>query len=158
MPVIKNFAAKVSDHRKIDAQDNSADLAIAGWSICHLVKWNWESWEECLKAALNETARVLRPGGTLIILETLGTGKENPAPPDEKLAAYYTYLEKELDFSKTFIRTDYKFDNMQECDEILRSFFGDALTDDILENSIIIGEDRKPIVPECTGIWWKELI
>ncbi len=31
---------------------------------------------------LAEASRVLRDGGTIIIMETLGTGYETPCPPD----------------------------------------------------------------------------
>lgn len=50
----------------------------SGWSICYMVVWHKETWQAELGKALAEMKRVLRPGGTIIILETLGTGKDKP--------------------------------------------------------------------------------
>jgi ubiquinone/menaquinone biosynthesis C-methylase UbiE len=94
--------------------------------------------------------RVLKPGGTAIILETMTTGSETPAPPNERLAAYYAWLENEQGFSYKWIRTDYQFASVQEADELTRFFFGDELADRIVREGITI-------LPECTGIWWKHL-
>jgi ubiquinone/menaquinone biosynthesis C-methylase UbiE len=67
---------------------------IAGWSICYTVVCHPASWRAALAAALAEMRRVARPGGTIIILETLGTGYETPHPPDS-LAEYYATLAAE---------------------------------------------------------------
>jgi hypothetical protein len=84
----------------------------------------------------------------MIILETLGTGRESPEPPNEGLARYYNRLENEQGFSHSWIRTDYKFESVDEADKLTRFFFGDELADHILTEKITV-------LPECTGIWWK---
>jgi hypothetical protein len=91
---------------------------------------------------------VLRPAGTIIIIETLGTGSTEPSPPHERLAAYYQMLEQEYSFASTAIRTDYKFDSVQQASEVLGFFFGD-------EFAAWVTDQQSPIVPECTGIWWR---
>ena len=55
--------------------------------------------------ALDEMCRVLRAGGVAVILETMTTGSETPAPPTEGLAVYYRWLEDERGFSSTIART-----------------------------------------------------
>jgi hypothetical protein len=91
--------------------------------------------------------RVLRPGGTVIILETLGTGCESPHPPSDALAAYYALLEEEHGFSATWIRTDYRFASLSEAEDLTRFFFGDGLADRVAREGLVT-------LPECTGIWW----
>jgi hypothetical protein len=94
--------------------------------------------------------RMLRPGGTAVILETLGTGQEAPRPPTEGLAAYYAFLEDEHDFSSTWLRTDYRFNSLEEAEQLVRFFFGPELASRIVQEELLI-------LPECTGIWWRTL-
>jgi ubiquinone/menaquinone biosynthesis C-methylase UbiE len=93
--------------------DQSVDVAISGWSICYTAIDYEETWQRELSKALGEMKRVLRPGGTIIILETLGTGHETPTRSDE-MKVYLDYLEREAGFSSTWIRTDYAFASLQE--------------------------------------------
>jgi hypothetical protein len=107
-----------------------------------------ETWRQEIDRAVQQMGRVLRPLGTVIILETLGTGSESPQPPTETLAAYYSTLETEYCFSSTWIWTDYQFESVAEADELTRFFFGAELADRVRR-------ERLKILPECTGIWWK---
>lgn len=143
-----NWALDVADNKRLPVADGSADVAIAGWSFGHSVGWFSESWREEIGAAVDEMARVLRPGGTAIILETMTTGSETPAPPTEGLATYYAWLERERGFSSTSIRTDYQFESLDEADRLTRFFFGDALADRVVREKWVI-------LPENTGIWWR---
>ena len=96
------------------------------------------AWQVELDRALSEMKRVL--------LETLGTGFEQPTP-SEMLRDYYRAL-KEAGFENTWIRTDYRFDTLQEAEELARFFFGDELAEQVIQKKWVI-------LPECTGIWWK---
>lgn len=143
---LQNWSAEVADHRHLPVASQSADLAISGWSVCYTVVCHPHAWRDELAKALAEMKRVLRPGGTVIILETQGTGHQTPHPPPG-LVKYYRYLEEEARFSSTWIRTDYQFPSLDEAERLTRFFFGDALAEETVRQNWTI-------LPECTGIWW----
>lgn len=138
----------VGDNRRIPLADSTAELIIAGWSLGHFVGWYPNTWRAEINQVLLEMKRILYPGGTSIILETLGTGQQEPKPPTTGLANYYAWLEGDVGFSSTWIRTDYRFASVAEAQELTRFFFGDDLADQVA----LKGQN---IVPECTGIWWR---
>jgi ubiquinone/menaquinone biosynthesis C-methylase UbiE len=144
---LNNCHLSVADNRSIPVEDASADLSIEGWSFGHFTGWYPDTWRDEAGQAVGEMKRVLRPGGTAIILETLGTGREAPQPPNDALAAFYAWLEVEHDFMPAWIRTDYQFDSLDEAEGLTRFFFGDELADQVVANNWVI-------LPECTGIWW----
>jgi ubiquinone/menaquinone biosynthesis C-methylase UbiE len=145
---LDNWETAVADNGSLPVGDGEADLAIAGWSLGHATGWYPDTWKEEIGRALAEMHRVLSPGGTIIILETMGTGRETPEPPVEGLARFYAWLEGELGFSYRWIRTDYRFDNPEQAADLTRFFFGGDLADRLLA-------ERRAILPECTGIWWR---
>lgn len=128
--------------------DRCADLAIAGWVFGHMPHWHPDTWQSELAACLREFERVTRPSSTWIILETLGTGARQPAPPDPRLAAYYAHLEDTHGFTRTVVATDYQFDSVDAAAEACGFFFGAAFAETIRAE----GWSR---VPEWTGIWWR---
>jgi ubiquinone/menaquinone biosynthesis C-methylase UbiE len=146
---LESWETAVADNGDLPVGDGEADLAIAGWSLGHATGWYPETWKAEVGKALGEMDRVLAPGGTIIILETMGTGRETPAPPAEGLARFYEWLEGELGFSYRWIRTDYRFESPEQAADLTRFFFGDELADWLLKG-------RRTILPECTGIWWRD--
>jgi ubiquinone/menaquinone biosynthesis C-methylase UbiE len=136
----------VADHRHLPLAANVADLVISGWSICYTVLWHPDTWQRELTHALDEMARIARPGGSLIILETLGTGSRKPHAPG-KLRAYYRAL-ADAGFTTTWIRTDYRFASLDEAESLTRFFFNESTAEQIEVS-------ERPILPECTGIWYK---
>jgi len=142
-----NWRTQVSDHRRIPMAEGAGDLAISGWSVCYVVVDHPDTWQKEVAKALDEMRRVVRPGGALILLETLGTGVELPEPPAH-LLAYYAYLEGH-GFRRTWIRTDYRFESRDEAEELARFFFGEAIVEKIREDG------QGVVLPECTGIWWR---
>jgi hypothetical protein len=99
---------------------------------------------------MREMERVLRPNGTIVLFETLGTGQEHPMPPNERFASLYQALEKEYGFTHTWIRTDYRFGSLEEKERLLTFFFDQSMLD--------AGVHTKDVIyPECTGVWWKHL-
>lgn len=146
LPDSRNWWLAASDNRHMAVKSGCADLVIAGWSFGHATGWYPDRWQQEIGAALSEMQRILKPGGTAVILETLGTGRETPEPPAPGLAAYYDWLVAQ-GWSHQWIRTDYQFASVDEADELTRFFFGDDLADRIRR-------DNLTILPECTGIWW----
>ncbi|HNT77025.1 MAG TPA: class I SAM-dependent methyltransferase [Anaerolineae bacterium] len=144
----RNTHFAVADHRALPAPDASADLVLSGWSVCMLVVNYRETWQTQVAQTLREFERVLRPGGTIIIIETKGTGHETPVDYPN-LADYYTFL-KTQGFESTWIRTDFQFDDEAQAEALTGFFFGEKFAKDIVAQYGVI-------VPECTGVWWKRL-
>lgn len=144
----RNWGLAVADHRNLPLVDGIADIVISGWSVCYLAVWNGKEWKREVGKALKEMERVLQRKGMIILLETLGTGYEQPEAP-EKLKGYYEYLGKE-GFSWRWIRTDFEFESLEEAKELTGFFFGKEMATRV--------EKKKWVrLPECTGIWWKSV-
>ena len=142
----KNWSAALESHLHLPFADNSADAVIAGWSFCYAALDSGENWQFALENALAEVERVLRPGGKLILIESLGTGHKYPQAPDV-LVDYLKYLDLH-GFIPDWVRTDYRFKDQEEAAALTTFFFG--------EDPMPMWETPEGvIVPECTGIWWK---
>ena len=142
---LRNWKTGTADHRSLPAPDACADLVISGWSLCYLVDWNRDNWQDEVQKGLAEMERVCRPGGTVVIIETQGTGFETPHPPDH-LAAYFDFLGQQ-GYQFTWFRTDYQFENPEEARELTAFFFGEELAAQFSGSRL----------PECTGLWWKRM-
>src|SRR5215213_351989 len=75
---LSNWQVDVADHRHLPVPAHSADLVVSGWSVSYLAVWNQGQGQAELDKWLTEMQRVLRPGGTIILFESLGTGNEEP--------------------------------------------------------------------------------
>ena len=150
---VSNWSTEVADHRQVPVEDASADLVIAGWSFCYLAVWGEDEWKSAVEDGLREIERILRPGGTVIIIETMGTGTEKPNPP-EHLSAYYDWL-TEAGFERGWVRTDYRFESLEEAVELSTFFFGEEMGQQVRKKNWQI-PFRAPVLPECTGIWWRK--
>lgn len=140
----------VADARALPVASRSVDVAVAGWVFGHFRYWMPEGWRDEVGRALAEMERALVPGGALIVIETLGTGREDPSPPSPELAEYYAWLEGEHGLTRQAIRTDYQFPDVETAAKITGFFFGDAFGERVRRE----GWRR---VPECTGVWSKRL-
>jgi len=141
-----NGAICVADMRHTPYTDHCADLIVAGWSFCYLAVWGEKKWKNELEAGLNETKRLLRPGGVLILLENYGTGFETPNPPPH-LGPYFQFL-MDSGFQETWIRTDYAFRDLDESVELSGFFFGEEMAAKAQKHGWTS-------LPECTGVIWK---
>jgi ubiquinone/menaquinone biosynthesis C-methylase UbiE len=142
---LSNWQVDVADHRQLPVEDHSADLVVSGWSVSYLSVWNQESGDAQLDKWLAEMRRVLRNDGTIILFESLGTGNESPIRL-EHVEPTYRWLD-DNGFQNKWIRTDYRFESVDEAEELSRFFFGDELGDKVKKNNWVI-------LPECTGVWW----
>ncbi|MBN1944892.1 MAG: methyltransferase domain-containing protein [Bradymonadales bacterium] len=138
----------VADNAHLPVPSCSADIAIAGWTYGHQTVWHPTSWRTPIEGAIQEMFRVLCPGGTAIVIETLGTGYPSPFVPPAPLASYYAMLVDEYQFEQRWIRTDYEFPSMEEGSRLIRFFFGD-------EQAERFAAGGSSILAECTGIWWR---
>jgi ubiquinone/menaquinone biosynthesis C-methylase UbiE len=138
----------VADHQHVPAASRSADLVLAGWTLPYLLPPYERDGHANLARVLTEMQRVLRPGGVIMIIDTLGTGYTTPQIVSPELGDYFEFLEDEYNFRSTWARTDYQFDSVDEAVRQLDWFFGAELTDRVTA-------ERWLVVPECTGIWWK---
>jgi ubiquinone/menaquinone biosynthesis C-methylase UbiE len=143
-----NWQAEVADHRRLPVDDASADLVVSGWSVSYLAVWGNDKWRENLSAWLGEMKRVLRRAQPIVLFESLGTGHESPFRLPH-LMNFYPWLD-EVGFQNTWIRTDYKFQSLEEAEHLSRFFFGDEMGVSVVKNNWTI-------LPECTGVWWKEI-
>lgn len=142
-----NWQIQTADHRAIPVADQSTDLVVSGWSICYLASSKIPEWRQNVERTLREIQRVLRPGGTCIIFETLGTGFEMPTRY-EFLRAYYDVLEQVYDFKHKSVRMDYQFTDVVEAEQLSRFFFGDETANKVVQ---IYGKQ----LPEYAGVWWR---
>ena len=94
--------------------------------------------------------RLVRPGGRLILVETLGTGESTPKViPFFRIV--YDYLEQEASFTPLYLRTDYRFETMQQIRQVELPLFGQGMLPRLVET--LAGW----VLPECTGLWWRNL-
>ncbi len=145
-----NWHLSLGDNGQMPVASGCADLVLEGWSFAHVIGWYPQDWLARTDAMLAEMERILKPGGTAILIETMGTGRRQPQAPSTKLAQLYDYWGSECGFSYRWIRTDFQFASPQEADELMRFFFGDEMAEACLARETVI-------VPECTGIWWKHI-
>jgi ubiquinone/menaquinone biosynthesis C-methylase UbiE len=145
---LTNWQVDVADHRQLPVEDASADLVVSGWSVSYLAVWNPDSWRAELEKWMGEMKRVLRPGSFIVLFESLGTGNESPIKIDH-LKDFYPWLD-EVGFQNKWIRTDYKFESLEVAEYLSRFFFGDELGEKVKQNNWVI-------LPECTGVWWKQI-
>jgi ubiquinone/menaquinone biosynthesis C-methylase UbiE len=145
---LTNWQVDVADHRQLPVEDASADLVVSGWSLSYLAVWNPVTARTELEKWLDEMKRVLRPNSHIVLFESLGTGNESPIKLGH-LKEFYPWLD-EVGFQNKWIRTDYKFESLDEAEYLSRFFFGDGLGDKVKQNKWVI-------LPECTGVWWKKV-
>jgi hypothetical protein len=134
-------------------------LVVSGWSVSYLAVWNPEQADHQLDKWLVEMRRVLRKDGMVILFESLGTGNESPIRL-EHVESTYQWLGAN-GFQNKWIRTDYRFESLDEAVDLAGFFFGAGMADRVREKRSPATkgsvEGRLVILPECTGVWWKRI-
>jgi ubiquinone/menaquinone biosynthesis C-methylase UbiE len=143
------FRAHLGDARALPLPDASVDVAIAGWVFGHFRAWMPSGWRAEVGQAIAEMRRIVRPGGRVVVIETLGTGHTEPRE-HEGLDEYFAELETKWGLERTWIRTDYVFPSVEEAARICGTFFGPAMADRIEAQ-----QWRR--VPECTALFSQAL-
>jgi ubiquinone/menaquinone biosynthesis C-methylase UbiE len=143
-----NLQIVEGDMRQLPIPSASFDVVSAGWAIGHLCGWYPQTWRQEVSRVLEEMRRTVRPGGTVMIMETYSTGAFEPAPPTAGLAQLYQWFAEEWGFNHQVISTDYLFPSPEIAREQMGFFFGEELSEKIERY-----QWRQ--VPEWTGIWWK---
>lgn len=137
-----------------DVDNVGADIFIEGWSFGHTIldaeAAPGGGIEQRCDQLVHAAASLIRNGGTLIFLETLGTNVEKPEAPVAGLAQFYTQLETAYGFTRREIPTDYVFDSVEQAAELCGFFFGEDMAADIRAR----GSER---VREWTGMWTRRV-
>ncbi len=149
---IKNVEFVQSDSLTLPKIKKKYDIGIEGWSFFAIVAFSKNNWEENnFKTIINKLVHNMiistKRNSKLILIETLGTFEKKPNVPDI-FSDIYSYLENEIGFKKKVIRTDYKFDTVEESADLMPFFFGEEYRE-------IIFKEKMRIIPKCTGIWYK---
>lgn len=146
----KNVSLVLADSRRMPFRPGWADFAIEGWAFLQIAVWHPQDWQVQLGRALDEMQRLVRPGGRMILIETLGTGESTPkvAP---FFRAVYDFLEAQRGFTPVAIRTDYCFETMEQIQQVVLPLFGPEMLERLIETR------AGWVLPECTGLWWREL-
>lgn len=137
----------VADYRALPMPAAHFDVVTAGWALGHLTGFHPDTWPDEARRALDELARVTRPGGVIAILETLGTGAATPAAPRDSLADLYALFEAR-GFARTVLRTDYRFASRAEAEALTGFFFGPRVRD-----ALVDAPDGAATLIEWTGAW-----
>ena len=159
MPWADRIRLRRADHRKLPVADAVADVFVEGWAFGHAVvdaaraaaddAGLADAVREVTQELLGEARRVVRPGGAVVIAETLGTNVDLPAAPLPELDEFYRLLERVHGFTRETIRTDYRFATPDEAAEACGFFFGPEL-------GAAVRARGQEVVPEFTGVWWAQ--
>lgn len=142
---VPNVELAEAEHRRLPVVAGVADLVVEGWALAHYVDFEPDSWADAQDAAIDEARRVLRPGGRIVLVETMGTGTIGPAPPTPALADFFDRLVDRHLFELTVLRTDYRFSDLATAERLVGSFFGPE---------IVTALDRKHLtLREHTGVF-----
>jgi ubiquinone/menaquinone biosynthesis C-methylase UbiE len=144
----ENSALALADSRRMPVHAGWADFAVEGWAFLQIAVWHPQEWQTQLSHALDEMERIVRPGGKMILIETLGTGQSEPKV-EPFFRKVYDFLETERGFNALDIRTDYCFESLEQVRQVVVPLFGQEM----LERLVKTGAGW--VLPECTGLWWR---
>ena len=142
------LSLKQGDNLNLKKTDEPADIFIEGWSFGHPIMENPDRLKEVFQSIYLSLKQIIKPDGTLVLIETYGTHVNQPSIPYPILASFYKLLEEEYGFQRHIISTDYQFDSVEEAARITGFFFGQGMADDILAR-------QQTQVKEFTGVWIK---
>lgn len=139
------LAFRLLDNADIATLAEQADVVIEGWSFGHRALDMDDpaaAADELVEACLAQ----LRPGGTLVLIETLGSNVDAPAAPLPGLEAFYRALERRHGLRRDVVATDYRFDSPADAARAFGFFFGE-------DAAAGIEQRHDGVIPEYTGVW-----
>ena len=143
-----------ADHAALPVPDSVADVFVEGWAFGHVAVDHGDELDRVVSQLMSEAERVTTPGGAIVIIETLGTNTDKPAPPLAELAGFYEEIERRYGFVREVIRTDYLFDSAERAEELCGFFFGPSMLGEVRARVRLHGPTSGAVtIPECTGIW-----
>eukprot|EP00698_Gefionella_okellyi_P001783 TRINITY_DN11633_c0_g1_i1.p1 TRINITY_DN11633_c0_g1~~TRINITY_DN11633_c0_g1_i1.p1 ORF type:complete len:314 (-),score=40.57 TRINITY_DN11633_c0_g1_i1:178-1011(-) len=144
----RNWTLKVSEHTKLDCEDNWADVVVAGWTLSYVESGRkfTGGWETDMRSVFQEIRRVSRVGAQLHIFETQGIGTEEPRRSGSQ---YYALLER-MRFTTRTIRTDYRFASFDEGVSMMRFFFGKGGSTKMQEWANVLAERRAKLIQDTS--------
>jgi SAM-dependent methyltransferase len=145
---IGNVRFAQASHDALPVASAAADLAIEGWSFGHAVGWNPAGWRDEVDAYVRELARTVRPGGSIVLIETMGTGVLAPFEGGHALEAFHRHVVESLGFAHRGVRTDYAFESVYDAAERAGFFFGERMAEKVRANGW-------RVLPEHTGVYWR---
>ncbi len=145
-----NVTLALASHDRLPVDDASADFALEGWAFGHAVSWNPTGWRDEVSAHVAELARTVRPGGTVVLIETQGTGVETPFAGGHGLEPFHAFLVETLGFAHQCVRTDYRFESVEEAAGLLGGFFGERMAGRVRDQ-------QATVWPECTGLYGRRV-
>ncbi len=124
-----------------------SDVFIEGWSLGHTADEYAETISDVCGRMVNRIKEIVKPGGDILIVESLGTHVEKAGIANKALNDFHTYLENEAGFERNELRTDYKFNSTADAARICGFFFGGNMGRDIMDKKL-------SVVREYTGVWY----
>ncbi|WDF55789.1 class I SAM-dependent methyltransferase [Mucilaginibacter sp. KACC 22063] len=146
-----NITFNVASNSAIPLPDGFADIVVEGWSLGYIAFAGGSDWKLAIDEVVTEMERLLKPGGSVLLFGTLGTGVHRPAAPNKVLEQLYAYLVTEKCFVQSaWFPTDYHFNDLEEAVALTSFFWSDKFGNYVREHELVI-------LPECTAIWHKTL-
>ena len=146
---VRNVDFLPGEHKDLPLPNNSVDLIVEGWAFLKAFRTAYPEWRTEFEAIVVEMKRILRHGGSVVLIETMGSWHIWEKVPDRNVDLY-DYFEKDLGLKKTTIRTDYKFASSEEAVDLSTFFFGDEVGAEVSAAGDLI-------VPEATVVWYGKL-
>jgi len=147
---LKEFSESIKfgicDNLNINEIKEKADIILEGWSFGHTAIDKFETITDTIKELIDNCKSMLNSGGTIIIIETLGTNYNKPTETSPALSKLFSILENSYNFKRYVLRTDYKFDSEEDAKRVTSYFFGEKFAKN-LKNA------KNGIVKEYTGVW-----
>ena len=142
----------IADNLHLPSLAHEVDIFVEGWSFGHTVGdgENENDIIQRIQKLVENASENVAKGGSIIMIESLGTDVDVPEPPTAKLARFQEELVSKYDFQKAIVRTDYQFRSKEDAEMILGFFFGNDRIPDIKARN-------SEIIPEWTGVWIKTI-